>query len=58
MTGPSEGHVPSLARSAVYTPAVALAGAIGPAMDLSAYRLAGGTLAWALTDANGAARPA
>jgi hypothetical protein len=49
MTGPSEGHVPSLARSAVYTPAVALAGAIGLAMDLSAYRLAGGTaLAWAL----------
>lgn len=49
MTGPSEGHVPSLARSAVYTPAVALAGAIGPAMDLSAYRFASGTaLAWAL----------
>ena len=30
MTGRTEGHVPSLARSAVYTPAVALAGAIGP----------------------------
>lgn len=38
VTGPSDGHVPSLARSAVYMPAVGLAGAMSSAMDLWAYR--------------------
>ncbi|HEX2079459.1 MAG TPA: nucleotidyl transferase AbiEii/AbiGii toxin family protein [Longimicrobium sp.] len=44
-----EGSLPSLDRPSVSRPAAALAGPLGAACDLSAYRLAGGTaLAWEL----------
>jgi Nucleotidyl transferase AbiEii toxin, Type IV TA system len=46
---PVEGVLPTLDRPFVSRPAAALAGPLGAACDLSAYRLAGGTaLAWEL----------